>query len=159
MSNQYIFDVKINYATLSPEIQKIKSPLGLVITVDGNSQSIETPPAKSSDPTWNYCARFILVLPNLSNAYLYIKLCAENLKINRTIVLANSKVSLKAMPVGSPKNITIPLMNTKNAAICSAKLSLTSTISAYAPTPIVNFGSHPQYQYPNRVSTIHYSTV
>ena len=36
-------------------------------------------------------------------------------------------------------------------------LSLTSTISAYAP--IVNFGSQPQYQYPNRVSPMHYSTV
>ena len=159
MSNQYIFDVKVNYATLSPEIQKIKSPLGLVITVDGNNQSIETPPVKSSDPTWNYCARFILVLPNLSNAYLYIKLCAQSQKTEKTIVLANSKVSLKAMPVGSPKNITIPLMNTKNAAICSAKLSLTSTISAYAPTPIVNFASQPQYLYPYPVSGNRYSTV
>lgn len=157
MSNQYIFDVKINNAALSPDIQKIKSPLTLVMNVDGNSQSIETPPVKSSDPTWNYCARFILVLPNLSNAYIYIKLCAENQKTNKTFVLANSKVNLKAMPVGSPKNIVIPLMNSRNYAICSAKLSLTSTISAYAP--IVNFGSQPQYQYPNRVSPMHYSTV
>ncbi|KAK8836954.1 hypothetical protein M9Y10_036987 [Tritrichomonas musculus] len=156
--SKYIFDVKINYANLSPEIQKIKSPLGLILSVDGNSQSIETPSVKSSDPTWNYCARFILLLPNLSHAYIYIKLCAKNQKTNQIVVLATSKCNLKAMPVGSPKNITIPLMNTKNTAICSAKLCLTATISAYAPTP-VNYHSQPPYPYSDRVSGVLYPSV
>ncbi|OHS98813.1 hypothetical protein TRFO_01873 [Tritrichomonas foetus] len=143
--SQYILDIMVNSADLSPDIQSLKSPLWLIFKADGNNHNCQTPQVKPSSPVWNYGFRLIISLPDLSGAYLFVNLCTTNQKTKQIVLLGNSKVSIKGLPVGYPKKFAFPIMNSKNTAIIAAKLSLTATLSAIVPSP-AQYSSYPGYQ-------------
>ena len=131
--SQYVLDIIVKSAELDKSLKSLKGDFFLKFKVDGNQQNVFTPNSPPSNLCWNYSFRIILTLADISSAFLYAYLCVRHNGKDRNIGM--SKVCIKALPVGYPKNFTFPVMNPKNTAITTAKLNLTAALSALVPTP------------------------
>ena len=74
---------------------------------------------------------YILLFPDISHAYLYVTLCTfdEN---NTILPLARSRVSLRNLPIGSPKTFKFPLLNPHDESE-SVILRCVATLSSFTP--------------------------
>jgi hypothetical protein len=133
----WILDLVVKDATLT--IDRISTPLWFIISADGLPQPFATPPASiASGPSWNYPARLLLSTPDLNSCYLYVTLCTYGPGNQGVFQLARSRIGLRAIPRGAPKQFSFPLMRCQNGAQEMARLCLCAAIS-----PVSRSGSQP----------------
>lgn len=142
--NQYLLDVLINDADLSPDLANAQTPFGIMLRVDGLASTVNTPMVyqKGQRLSWNHPSRMILDIPDISTAYLYVVLYTTNPHSPNVETKGTAKVRLSAFPVGKPKKFSFPLKQYSNTAITTGSLHLTATISAFVP----QYASMPTYR-------------
>ncbi|OHS94092.1 hypothetical protein TRFO_11351 [Tritrichomonas foetus] len=132
----YILDLVIRRVQVMPACPRLIRPVWLMVRSDGVTQAFTTAQAAPAETIqWDAPARLILNVPNIAEAYLQISLCTLNESYNQTQVVALSQVNLKALPAGSPKSISIPLMSCFNTLDTAAITTMTATISQLGPSP------------------------
>lgn len=128
MASGVLLDVIVKYATISDTIQPITTPLWVVLHVDGLQAPFSTERATGDRPVWNFAARILLQGIDISRAYLYATLCTYG-PHNQAIALARSRIGLRSLPTGSPRQFSFPLMREANGAQVFAELSLAATLA------------------------------
>lgn len=123
------------------DMSNITSPLWLVIKADGLEQPVQTNQTiPCINPCWNFAIRLILELPDISPAYLYFSLCTFKNSFDTPIAIARSRLGLRSMPIGSPKQFKFPLM-AANSNVIAADLTCIATLSPISPK--IKSGSTP----------------
>lgn len=126
----YVLDLYVKDAETDSEISNVKTPLWFILHADGYPQPIATTQAiPCKNPKWNFPVRLILTLNDISAAYLYITLATFKIGSESSLALARSRIGLRALPIGSPKQFQFPLMSTANATKIAAKVTFLATLS------------------------------
>lgn len=128
MASGVLLDVIVKYANISDHIQPITTPLWVVLHVDGLQSPFSTERAPGDRPVWNFAARIVLQDIDISRAYLYATLCTYG-PHNQAIALARSRIGLRSLPTGSPRQFSFPLMRQENGAQVFADLCLAATLA------------------------------
>ena len=124
-----VLDLIVKDAIISNNIQEISTPLWIVINVDGLERPFSTNVATGgSHPVWNFPVRVVIQVPDVSKAYLYATLCTYGPNHQGSVPVARSRIGLRALPRGSPKQFSFPLMRTQNGAQELASLTLAATL-------------------------------
>jgi hypothetical protein len=133
----WILDLLVNEVELhSSCADEVHGAVWLVMSADGLSSPFSTPTRSlSSRPAFNFPARLFLKIPDLQNAYLFVTLCTYGPDGAGAIPLARSRVGLRSLPNGFPKQFRFPLMKYQNGAQQSAVLSVKATMSQVSGVP------------------------
>lgn len=157
MATSWILDLVVKDAEMGPGMSNLKTPLWFVLSADGLMQPIQTTQAiPCQKPKWDFPARMILTLSDLSRAYLYVTLATYKVGADGVQAIARSRIGLRSLPIGSPKKFKFPLMQSNNSANLAATVSFVATLSSFTPrtTPVVggSYGvqSRP-YMYPQEM--------
>lgn len=142
MASSWILDLVVKEAEMGPGLENLQTPLWFILTADGLNQQIPTTQAiPCKKPKWDFPARMILTLSDISRAYLYVTLTTFNVGANGTYALARSRIGLRSLPIGSPKTFKFPLMQSSNGANVAATVTFVATLSQFIPktnrTPVV----------------------
>ena len=136
MIDTWILDLVIKDAEMGPDTQNLNTPLWFVIKADGLPQPVHTSQAlPSSNPQWNFPVRLILQLNDISRAYLYVTLCTFKPGFEGPTAIARSRIGLRSMPIGSPKQFKFPLMLSVNPNSLAAHACFMATLSPIQPKP------------------------
>ena len=131
MNIKWILDLVVKDATIGEEIPDLEKPIWFVVLADGMKQPFSTKQVPfSRQPSWNYPARLVLQFPDISKAYLYVTLCTFG--ENEILPLARSRVSLRNLPIGSPKVFKFPLLTPEND-VETATIRCVGTLSSFTP--------------------------
>lgn len=132
---EWLLDVVINDATLSPQFANITTPLWLVIASDGLARPFSTPSVHGSpNPTWKYPVRLVLSFESIDKAYLYISLCTYEANVQGKVKsLGNCRISIKSIPTGGAQMIGFPIYDPKDLTNEVAMMRFCATISPYTP--------------------------
>lgn len=129
MDTGVFLDIVVKDAVISSDIQEITTPLWIVFYVNGLSAPFSTERATGGrHVVWNFAARVVLSNIDVRAAYLYTTLCTYGPGNQGVIALARSRVGLRSLPTGTPREFTFPLMREQNAAQVFANLSLQATL-------------------------------
>jgi hypothetical protein len=126
-----VLDLILNDAQLNPSaIEEIHGPLWFVISADGLASAFATPLRSiSSGLQWNFRARLLIKIPDIQNSYLYMTLCTYGPSGEGSVAVARSRIGLRSLPMGVPKQFSFPLMRSQNGAQEMAKVRLCATAS------------------------------
>ena len=131
MQHSWILDLVIKDATINNKITDLKTPIWFVVLADGMQQPFSTNQVQfSRTPSWNYPARLVLHFLDISRAYLYVTLCTFG--NNEILPLARSRVSLRNLPIGSPKVFKFPLLTPQNDEE-AVSFRCVGTLSSFTP--------------------------
>ena len=131
MQHSWILDLVIKDAAIGEEIPDFDKPIWFVVLADGMQQPFSTKPVNfSRNPSWNTPARLVLHFSDISKAYLYVTLCTFG--ENEILPLARSRVSLRNLPIGSPKVFKFPLLTPEND-VEAATIRCVGTLSSFTP--------------------------
>lgn len=156
--SDYILDLVLNSVDMLGRMDMPETPIWVIFKADGCRNNINTPQKSAMEPNWNFPFRFLLRLDTLSNAYLYVNFCTNDVSRSQVISLGVSKVNIRAFPVGRPKKFCFPLMSTTNTAIIVARINLTGTLSAFVPG--ANTSQQPiPTNYPSQAQTPRYQST
>ena len=148
MSSSWILDIAFHDAKITEKYRDRYKSFWLVINADGLVSQFSTPLVYSADhPVWDYSARLMLQLQDLSRAYLYVSLCTYDQRTNAPVVVAMSRVSLKTFPYGSLKPFSFPLISSTDPHSTVAKLSVSSNFTIFNPPQWQTPGYNPYQGY------------
>ena len=134
MKGTWILDVIIKDGTFVGNASDIESAMWFVVSADGSPQPFSTNQTSYSEkPSWNYPARLILELSDINRAYIYLTLCTYGKNGNGVVAVARCRLGLRYFPLGSPKQISFPLMHVKNSSLEVINLRVEATLSKIAP--------------------------
>lgn len=157
--SSWILDLVIKDAEINEDLASTKSPIWFVVQADGLQQPFSTKQVQySRTPSWNYPARLVLKVSDISQAYMYVVLCTFG-PDNIINPLCRARVGLRNLPIGSPKTFKFPLMQIDNNEWESATVRCVATLSSFTPQvylppamnrPMMNagmqqMGGNPQY--------------
>ena len=129
----FFLDIIVKDATMSNDIPDISAPLWVVFHVDGLSEPFSTQMATGGKRVaWNFAARIVLGKIDIKVAYLYATLCTYAAGNQSVVALARSRIGLRSLPTGSPRQFTFPLMREENGAQVFAHLCLQATLAIVA---------------------------
>jgi hypothetical protein len=129
----WVLDLVVKSATINSPTFVISTPLWFIISADGLPQPFVTPPASvTSGPSWNYAARLLLSIPDITPCYLYVTMCTYGPGNQGVVQIARSRIGLRAMPRDTPQQFTFPLMRCQNGAQEIARLCLCAALSPVA---------------------------
>jgi hypothetical protein len=133
----WVLDLIVNDAQLKAScVKEIHGPLWLVISADGLSLPFSTASCSiSSGLQWNCAARLLLKIRDIQNANLYVTLCTYGPSGEGAVALARSRVGLRSLPMGLPRQFRFPLMRSQYGAQEVAKVRLQATLSALDRLP------------------------
>ena len=126
----WVLDIVVKDGTISKSYNLLDLPLWFVISADGAQQPFSTSQTTASaSPSWDFPRRLILQLQDISSAYLYFTLCTYGGGGTGVQAIARSRIGLKHLPIGSPKQFTFPLMHARNSTSEVMQLRVIATLS------------------------------
>jgi hypothetical protein len=127
----WILDLVVNEVELNaPCAEEVHGAVWLAMSADGLASPFSTPTRSlSTHVVFNFSARLFLKIPDLQNAYLFVTLCTYGPDGAGAIPLARSRVGLRSLPNGFPRQFRFPLMKYQNGAQQSAVLCVKATMS------------------------------
>jgi len=134
MSASWILDIIIKDGDFSSIPEEIDTAIWFVISADGLQNPFSTVQTTiSKNPVWNYPSRLVLHFHDITRAYLYLTLCSYEYNGQGVQAIARSRVGLRYLPIGNPKQFRFPLMHARNAANTIMSLRVVATLSSFAP--------------------------
>jgi hypothetical protein len=126
-------------------------PLWLTMNVDGlNGRFSTTRVSVSSGPTWNYAVRLFLNISDINRSYAYFTVCTLGPGGQGTVVLARSRIGLRALPRERAKLFSFPLMRSGSAAQEFAKVQIAAALSHIALSEPIGHTEAPTPMEPSR---------
>ena len=133
LNYNWIIDLVIKDAEIHDGVNHSNTPIWFVVIADGVPQPFSTPQVQNSkNPTWNYPARLVLKSLDISKSFLYVALCTSGPN-NVNIPLCSARISLRNLPIGSPKSFKFPLMLTNKADTEACTVRCAATLSSFTP--------------------------
>ncbi|OHT13689.1 hypothetical protein TRFO_16126 [Tritrichomonas foetus] len=140
--SSYILDLVIGKGNLMIPMNSA-SPMWFVISADGLQHPFSTPSVNASEkPEWNHKVRLILNIEDLSRAYIYFTLCTYSPNGRDVIAIGRSRVGLRNLPKGHPKQFMFPLMSPSNSAQEAMRINVIASFSQFSQQRNVN-SNHP----------------
>ena len=149
MTGSYILDLVIKEAEFCSDMPIYTTPLWLNLKADGLPQEIHSNQAfPSKAPKWNYPIRLILQIPDVQAAYLYVTLCTFQSTLKTVYAIARSRIGLRTLPSGIPRQFKFPLM-LPNTSKLGVYLTMVASLSEFTPKPtIYSAGNNSPYSLP-----------
>ena len=136
-AKQWILDVVIQEGQYVGDTDDVEGSLWFVVACDGTTQPFSTIPTGLSErltSKWDFPRRLILQVDDISRAYIFFTLCTYGKDGVGVIPIARSRICLRSLPIGSPKQFTFPMMSVKNSSLEVMQIKVLATLSLLSPT-------------------------
>ncbi|EAY21768.1 hypothetical protein TVAG_237940 [Trichomonas vaginalis G3] len=134
MKSSWILDLIIRDGEFYGNPDKIEGSMWFVLAADGYPQPFSTQPCSASQKLkWDFPYRLTLQINDINRAYLYVTLCTYGPKGFGVEALGRSRFGLRSLPLGSPKQFSFPIMDSKNSANEIMSVRVVATLSMIAP--------------------------
>ena len=144
----FILDLVIKEAEMGEQMAHLKTPLWFVLTADGLSQPAQSTQAiPCQRPRWDWPVRLILSIQDITRAYLYVTMATYKIGADGVMAIARSKIGLRSLPIGKPKQFKFPLMQSSNAANIVAQVTFIATLSSITPAHPMHGSAPVPYHY------------
>ena len=130
MDGGYLLDFLVITSTFDPELELPQDPVYIIFQVDGSQEPVATyQKTAQKEILWNFSARVILQLKNLSSACLYATMCTFSEADQNSIPIGTAKIKLRSFPISRPANISFHIFNPNNSAMKVGTINLKANIN------------------------------